>query len=113
MPSRRLLGMLLLPIIARSLIISSPSASVERRRPLRKVAIDHSPDSDREPPESEDKGGFGSRCEYIWDCERPLQCCDLLVAKMCCGGDLGVPAFMPQLQPVPVTVRAESYSSPW
>lgn len=49
------------------------------------------------------KGGFGGLCENVWDCEAPLECCDLVMLKMCCGD--GRPAFMqPQLQPIPVPV---------
>jgi len=69
-------------------------------------------------------GGFGGwetpawlqqaapqQCASNYDCERPMVCCDLLVAKICCnsGMMIGPPkqqekALAPQLIPIPVPV---------
>jgi len=51
-------------------------------------------------------------CESNYDCERPLVCCDLLVARVCCssGMMIGAPpslGLQPELIPVPVPVDAD------
>jgi len=63
--------------------------------------------------EKKEKGGFMSKCEYMWDCEYPLECCDLIVGKACCGGGEGIPAFLRGLpqspKPVPIPVPVEAF----
>ena len=54
----------------------------------------------RTPPADEKSGGFGlpgfltgmrrDACETNYDCERPMVCCDLLVARVCCSSGLGI-----------------------
>jgi len=59
-----------------------------------------------------EKGGFMAKCEFVWDCEFPLECCDFVVGKACCGGGEGIPAFLrgigghqsPAPLPIPVPV---------
>ena len=45
-------------------------------------------------------------CEDNFDCERPMTCCDLLVARVCCSSGLMVGRPQPSLQgsliPIPV-----------
>ena len=73
-------------------------------------------------PAAEDKsGGFGlglpgflsgmkpDGCETNYDCERPMVCCDLIVARVCCSSGLGLGpqqqgqmGLQGQLIPIPV-----------
>jgi len=51
-------------------------------------------------------GGGPQPCESTLDCERPMVCCDLYFASICCSGGLMVGSPQPQLQeqliPIPV-----------
>uniref|UniRef100_A0A7S3JV21 Uncharacterized protein n=1 Tax=Aureoumbra lagunensis TaxID=44058 RepID=A0A7S3JV21_9STRA len=58
------------------------------------------------------KGGLLAKCEYMWDCEAPLNCCDFIAVKVCCGGGQGIPAFLqPPAQPraIPIPVPVDPY----
>jgi len=68
----------------------------------------------RTPKEAKKKGGRSfnlglQTCETNFDCERPLICCDLAVAKFCCGGGMmiGVPPPSLQRVPIPIPVRKD------
>ena len=75
----------------------------------------------RTPAAEEESGGFGlglpgflsgmkpDGCETNYDCERPMVCCDLIVARVCCSSGLGLGpqqqgqmGLQGQLIPIPV-----------
>jgi hypothetical protein len=50
------------------------------------------------------------QCEYSWDCEANMECCEFAGASFCCKGGVGIPLFdrlrpkpQPQMIPIPVT----------
>lgn len=87
--------------------IATPDTAVSS--PLADTNAPHEPHQRPEPPHNNEKGGFGSRCEYIWDCESPLQCCDLVLSKVCCNGGVGVPTFLqPPVEPRAIPIPVES-----
>jgi hypothetical protein len=45
-------------------------------------------------------------CETSYDCDYPLFCCDLLLAKVCCSN--GAFAPIPQRIPIPIPIPAET-----
>jgi hypothetical protein len=47
---------------------------------------------------------FMRQCEYSWDCDSPMECCEVAGASFCCRGGVGVPSFrpVPQLIPIPI-----------
>ncbi|KAG8466151.1 hypothetical protein KFE25_001907 [Diacronema lutheri] len=47
-------------------------------------------------------------CEETFDCEYPLFCCDLLLAKVCCSN--GAFAPVPQSIPIPIPVEPDVWS---
>mmetsp|Transcript_76112 Transcript_76112/g.126856 ORF Transcript_76112/g.126856 Transcript_76112/m.126856 type:complete len:345 (+) Transcript_76112:71-1105(+) len=47
-------------------------------------------------------------CETSFDCERPLVCCDLLFASVCCSSGMLIPTRAdPMLQPQPIPIPVE------
>lgn len=48
-------------------------------------------------------------CENMWDCDSPMQCCDFVMFKMCCNGGFGIPAFQPEMIPIPIPVERDPY----
>ena len=72
------------------------------------------PQQEKEPraeaTETKQKGGFMAKCEFMWDCEYPLECCDFVIGKACCGGGEGIPAFLrgfgdqQDTSPVPIPI---------
>ena len=53
------------------------------------------------------------KCETFEDCEDGQECCDLLVAKVCCNSGLGSHAYMPELDLIPVRIDDEpDYGAP-
>lgn len=46
-------------------------------------------------------------CETFEDCDN-MECCDLIVAKICCKTGLGSHAYMPDLIPVPIADPADA-----
>ena len=54
--------------------------------------------------------GLPQTCESNYDCERPLVCCDLLVARVCCSSGVMVGAPQPQAQPqrIPIPVPVDN-----
>jgi hypothetical protein len=66
-------------------------------------------ESDGEKPKTRKKGGFKApawmrQCEYAWDCDSPLQCCEFAGASFCCRGGVGIPSWSPQPQLIPIPV---------
>ena len=46
-------------------------------------------------------------CEYIWDCEAPMDCCDFILFKTCCSNGLKIPNLLPnepELIPIPIPI---------
>ena len=95
--------------------------------PVERAARERQEDADeaarlkalRTPPADEKSGGFGlpgfltgmrrDACETNYDCERPMVCCDLLVARVCCSSGLGIGpqqqgemGLQGQLIPIPI-----------
>jgi hypothetical protein len=54
--------------------------------------------------------GWMRQCEYAWDCDSPMQCCEFAGASFCCRGGIGIPAFAPQPQMIPIPVPVPSPS---
>merc|ERR1719453_697525 len=42
------------------------------------------------------------QCEYSWDCDHPMECCEFVGASFCCAGGIGIPSFSPQPVPIPI-----------
>ena len=59
-------------------------------------------------------GDGPQQCETSYDCESPLVCCDLLIAKVCCGGGMmiprarGVPEMELQRRAIPIPVEKDN-----
>lgn len=60
-------------------------------------------------PKPANKGGFLGKCEYMWDCEFPLECCNWGIVKVCCGGGGGVTI---PLSPVPIPIPVPARPQP-
>ena len=45
-------------------------------------------------------------CEYIWDCESPMDCCDFIFLKTCCSKGAGIPNYVPN-EPIPIPIPVE------
>jgi len=67
--------------------------------------------------EKKKKGGlFGfsgpQECETSYDCDAPMVCCDLLMAKVCCSGGMMVPRASPEMElqrrAIPIPVEKDS-----
>ena len=43
-------------------------------------------------------------CEYIWDCESPMNCCDFIFTKVCCADGYKDPTYIPELVPIPIPI---------
>jgi hypothetical protein len=59
---------------------------------------------------------FMRQCEYAWDCEANMECCEFAGASFCCRGGVGIPLFdnlrpqpQPQLIPIPVPKYPQGY----
>jgi hypothetical protein len=64
-------------------------------------------------PKTPRKKGFKApawmrQCEYAWDCDAPMECCEFAGASFCCRGGIGVPSFVPQPQLIPIPVPVPS-----
>ena len=46
-------------------------------------------------------------CEYVWDCDAPMECCDFVLFKACCANGMRVPRYNPELIPIPIPVPVE------
>ena len=51
-------------------------------------------------------------CTTFEDCDDGQECCDLLVAKVCCNSGLGSHAYMPELDLIPVRIDDEPDYNP-
>ena len=40
-------------------------------------------------------------CQYIWDCDPPMNCCDFILFKACCSNDIKEPNNFPN-DPIPI-----------
>ena len=47
------------------------------------------------------------KCKEDWECPKLQSCCDIGVARLCCGGN--APAYNPAYKPVPVPVDDSSF----
>ena len=45
-------------------------------------------------------------CEYIWDCESPMDCCDFIFLKTCCTNGGSIPNYVPN-KPIPIPIPVE------
>ena len=43
-------------------------------------------------------------CEFIWDCESPLDCCDFIFSKICCSKGVKIPNYIPN-EPIPIPIE--------
>lgn len=50
-------------------------------------------------------------CEYIWDCESPLDCCDFIFSKICCSKGVKIPNYIPN-EPIPIPIPVEEPVKP-
>jgi len=104
--------------------------ATRQETPMERAARERAEDSEKvrrlselRSPRAEEKrpGLLGSlklprapeSCESNYDCERPLVCCDLVVARVCCssGHMIGAPPPSVGLQPEPVRVPVDD--GPW
>ena len=51
--------------------------------------------------------GSAAQCESNADCEQPMVCCDLLVARVCCSSGMMVGMPQPSLQQSLIPIRVE------
>jgi len=103
---------------------AEPPAETPFERAARERAEDAAKEAERraqmipifEEPKAK-KGPFGlslgalapQSCESNFDCERPMVCCDLIVASVCCNSGLmvGKPDPSASLQGVPIPIPVE------
>jgi len=92
------------PVVARAADEGDASASPKQANPRKK---------ERKAP------AFLRQCEYAWDCEAPMECCEFGGASFCCRGGVGqlvdnlLDNFRPQPQPqpqmIPIPVPVPKY----
>jgi len=110
--------------------VPSPMMSA-RETPMERAARERAEDAERAerlreirtPRGARGKGGglaeflssvSPQSCESNYDCERPLVCCDLVVASICCssGMMIGAPQSQLQQQAIPIPIPVEENASP-
>jgi len=97
----------------------SPMERAARER--REMAAEAARLKELRTPKTEKKGPFSfglpsfgpQSCESNYDCERPLVCCDLVVARVCCSSGMMIGMPQPSLQEIPIPIPVERDDGPY
>lgn len=94
--------------------VAGRAAKFEAERAFALSGFDSTPQPEKREEGKKGTGFLNSieQCESSYDCESPQVCCDLFLAKICCGGGLMMPVPQPVPQAIPIPVEPDQYPFP-